>query len=116
MKKILLTITLIISINNSYCVNAISLNKGETAPFSGALVKPERLDSLVKAEKKNIVLKDLGLVKDELIEYHKDSAKKYRKKLAEEKFNSFWTNTGYFLLGIILGSVAVKTSEKIGNI
>lgn len=112
--KILLIFLL--SINLVFAQNAVVLNKGDSAPFKGALVKPERLNSLVKAEKKNIVLQDLRLTQDELIEYHKDTARKYRTRLAEEKFNSFWTNTGYFVLGVIITGFAFKAADKIGDI
>lgn len=116
MRKILLMIMLTTLISNSFAQNAVVLNKGDIAPFTGALVKSEKLDDLVKAERKNIVLEDLRLTQDELIEYHKDTARKYRTRLAEEKFNSFWTNTGYFVLGVIITGFAFKAADKIGDI
>ena len=109
-------IMLITSINNSFAQNAVTLNKGDTAPFKGALVAPERLDKLVKAEKSNIVLKDLRITQDEIIEYHKDQSRRYRKRLSEAKFDSFISNTGYFLLGVVLTGFAFKLSGKIGDI
>lgn len=116
MKIILLMIMSITLISNSFAQNAIVLNKGDTAPFKGALVKSERLNTLVKAEKKNIVLEDLRITQDELIEYHKDNARLYRKRLAEAKFDSFWTNTGYFVLGVVLTGFAFKVNQKIGDL
>lgn len=108
-------IMLITLISNSFAQNAIVLDKGQTAPFKGALIKPERLDTLVKAERKSIVLEDLRITQDELIDYHKDTARKYRTRLAEEKFNSFWTNTGFFVLGVVLTGFAFKAADKIGD-
>lgn len=112
--KILLIFLL--SINLVFAQNAVKLNKGDTANFDGILVKQERLDKLVKAEKKNIVLEDLRITQDELIDYHRDSARLYRKRLAEAKFNSFWTNTGYFVLGVVLTGLTFKINQKIGDL
>jgi hypothetical protein len=112
--KILLI--LLLSINLCFAQNAVKLNKASLAPFTGILVKKERLDTLVKAEKKNLVLEDLRLTQDELIDYHKNSARVYRKRLAEAKFNSFWANTGYFVLGVVLTGFAFKVNQKIGDL
>lgn len=106
----------LITINSAFAQNAVTLNKGDIAPFKGALVAPERLDKLVKAEKSNIVLKDLRITQDEIIEYHKDQSRRYRKRLSEAKFDAFMTNTGYFVLGVILTGFAFKLSGKIGDI
>ena len=112
MKLILLLIFLT---NAAFAQNAAILNEGDNAPFSGILVKEERLETLVKAEKSNIVLRDLRATQDELIEYHKDTSRLYRKRLAEAKWDGFWSNTGYFVLGIVLTSVAFKVNSKIGE-
>lgn len=111
--KILILILLLTNV--AFAQNASTLNKGDTAPFSGILVKKERLETLVKAEKSNIVLRDLRVTQDELIEYHKDTARLYRKRLAEAQWSGFWANTGYFVLGIVLTSVAFKVNSKIGE-
>ena len=118
MKRTLLMITLIISItiNSVFAQNAVKLDKGEKAPFSGALVVEETLDELVKAKKSNIVLKDLRITQDEIIEYHKDQARTYRKKLSQAKWDGFWSNTGYFILGVVLTGFAFKVNQKIGDI
>jgi hypothetical protein len=116
MKIILLMIILITSINSAFAQNAVKLNKGEVAPFTGALVKEERLDKLVKAEKSNIVLKDLRIAQDELIEYHKTDARKQREKLSDAKFEAFWTNAGYFVLGAVLTGLTFKLNQKIGDL
>ena len=106
-------IILIISSSGPAFSQVTRLEKGQVAPYTGALIGPERLDKLVKAEKKVIVLQDLRLTQDELIEYHRDSSRRYRKELSEQKFNSFLTNTGYFVLGVFITGFAFKSAEKI---
>jgi len=112
MKLVLIFILIASSV---FAQDAAVLNEGDIAPFSGILVKQERLETLVKAEKSNIVLRDLRATQDELIEYHKDTSRLYRKRLAEAKWDGFWSNTGYFVLGIVLTSVAFKVNSKIGE-
>lgn len=110
--KILILI-LILFTSSAFAQNAVLLEKDQKAPFSGTLVKNERLDRLIKAEKKNIVLSDLRIAQDELIEYHKADAKRQRKRLSEAKFEAFWTNAGYFLLGCVLTSVSFKIAQEV---
>jgi hypothetical protein len=102
---------LIISIN-SFAQNAVLLEKNQSAPFSGTLVTNKRIDKLIKAEKRELVLRDLGLAKDELIDYHKKDAQTQRKKLREAKFDSFVSNTGYFILGCILTSISFRIAQE----
>lgn len=99
--------------SNVFAQNAVKLNKGDTAPFTGALVKKERLEKLVKAEKSNLTLKDLSIHKDELIEFHKMDAKLQRQKLSEAKFDSNLKSIGMFVLGVVITGFAYKTVEKI---
>lgn len=112
MKKILvLTISVIISIN-SYSQSVI-LEEGQTAPYKGILLTPERAEKAMKAERRELVLRDLGVAKDDLIKYHRKDAETQRKRLREAKFNSFFTNTGYFILGCILTSLSFKIAQEV---
>jgi len=112
MRYLLITLLLI---NSAFAQNATKLNEGETAPFSGILVKSERLDKLVKEERSNIVLRDLGIAKDELIEFHKQDARTQRNKLSKAEFKSFWVSSGYFLVGVLVTGFAFKVNQKIGD-
>ena len=117
MKNTVLLILLTILISNSvFAQNATALNKGDTAPFKGILLTEERAEKAVKAERSNIVLKDLRIAQDELIDYHKKDAKKQREKLSDAKFDSFMNTLGAFLLGTIMASVAFKLQGKVGDI
>ena len=111
MKSIVLTILTIISIN-SFAQSTI-VKKGEVVPYTGILLTQERAEKAMKAEKRELVLRDLGLAKDELIEYHKKDAQTQRKKLREAKFDSFVSNVGYFLVGCILTSVSFKIAQEV---
>ena len=113
LRNILLFILLI---NSAFAQNSVTLKKGQVAQFDGHLVKKERLEKLVKAEKSNVVLKDLGVAQDELIEYHKHDARVQRRKLSEAKFGAYMTNIGAFVVGVLVTSFAFKVNQKIGEI
>lgn len=110
MKTLILTILFTFQV---LAQNSVTIKKGEVADFDGHLVKKERLVELIKAEKKNIVLKDLAYTQEEITEYHKDQAREYRKKLRREEFRSFWVGVGYFTLGVLVTGFAFKMSNKI---
>lgn len=113
MKKIVLMMFLITSITSSF---AGTLQKGEAAPFTGILLTKERAEKAMKAEKSNIVLRDLGIAQEELTEYHRVAARTARTELSKAQFSGFWANTGYFALGVILTGFAFKVNQKIGDI
>ena len=115
MKNLVMMIFLITSINNSFA-DSIKLEKGNEAPFTGFLIEKDRVEELVKAEKQNIVLKDLRITQDEIIEYHKQDARVQRRKLSEAKFDTFLANAGYFVLGAVLTGLTFKLNQKIGDI
>jgi hypothetical protein len=112
--KELIVIIILIS-NSAFAQNAVTLNKGDITPFSGILVKSERLDKLVKAEQSNVVLSDLRISQDELIDFHKQDARTQRNKLSKAEFKGFLANTGYFVLGVIITGFAFKVNQKIGD-
>ena len=113
--RILMMIMLLLS-NTVFAQNSTVLYEGDTAPYDGLLLTHERAEKAVKAEKANIVLKDLRISHMELISYHKSDAKLSRKRLSEAKFDSFLANMGYFVLGVVLTGFAFKVNQKIGDI
>lgn len=102
-------------ISNSFAQNAVYIDQGKPAPYDGVLLTVDRAEEALKAEKSIIVLKDLGIAKDELILYYKQDARVQRRKLSEARFKGFWANTMYFGLGVILTGFAFKVNEKIGD-
>lgn len=108
-----LFIIFLLTFNLCYAENSVIIKKGEEASFDGYLVKKGRVEELIKAEKKSLTLEKLRIVQDDMIEYYKEDAKNSRKKLTEAKWNGFWENTGYFLIGCIITSVAFKVNQEI---
>ncbi len=113
--KTLILIMLLLS-NTVFAQNSTVLNEGDIAPYKGVLLTPERAEKAVKAEKANIVLKDLRVAHMELIRYHKDDAKLSRKRLSEAEFDSNLKSIGMFVLGVVLTGFAFKVNQKIGEI
>jgi hypothetical protein len=105
---------LIISITSN-AQDIVPLNKGEVAPFTGALVPPDRLNDMRKTDeelritKKQIVqYKDLQIVNAQRMEYYKGTVKDYQEELSEERTKSTIKSAGYFLLGALLTGLATK--------
>ena len=116
MKNLILMMLLTGLIGNSFAQNAVKLNKDEVAPFTGVLVTEEKIKELDKAQRQNVVLRDIGLTKDQLIDYHKRDAKRQREKLSEAEFDAFLEKTGYFVLGTVLAAIAFKINDKVGDL
>jgi len=114
MKNFLIMILLIIS-TTSNAQDAVLIEKDSPAPFSGVLLTKERAEKAVKAEKSNLLLKDLSLHKDSLIKYYKEDASLQRKRLSSEKFKNNIYNVGYFLLGVVITSYAFKIQQEISK-
>lgn len=108
MKKIL--ISLLIISNLSFAQNAVILNKGEAAPFKGALVKEETLDSLVKSDKKVIKLEQLRLTQEQMTNYYKKEAEMSREQAHIERTRSDLKSIGSFILGCVLTGLAAKVA------
>jgi len=108
----LLLITSIIS-TSSFAQTATLLEQGEPAPFTGTLVTNERVDKLIKAEKKVIVLEDLRITQEQLIEFHKDQARVTRRKLTEAKYDSYMNVLGAFFIGVLATSVAIRVNKEV---
>jgi len=111
MKKMISILLLITSIS-SQANDAIKLNKGDKAPFTGALVKEERLNKLVKAEKKVLILNDISATKDDLIELYKKDANNQRLKLSAAKFDSNLKSIGMFVLGVVITGYTMRAIEN----
>lgn len=116
MKKLISILCWIVLINSSFAQNTVKIKKGEVAIFDGVLITEEKLIELDKAQRSNIALKDIGISKDEIIEFHKADARTQRNKLSRAEFRGFWTNTGYFLVGVLITGFTFKINQKIGDL
>ena len=110
-----LLLIFILSINLTYAQDAVSIKKGEIAQFDGILLTKERAEEAMKAEKSNIVLKDLRIAQEELTEYYRQDARIQRRKLSEAQFSGFMSNTLYFVVGVLVTGFAFKVNQKIGE-
>lgn len=115
MKKLILTILLTVSIS-SFSQEAVRVEKGDSAPFTGILVTDSKITELDKAQRKSIVLEDLRIRQEELIDYYRTDARVQRNKLTSAKFDSNLKAIGYFVLGSLMTAFAFKVAEKTGDI
>jgi len=111
-----LILILLLLINSTFAQDSVTLKKGQVTPFDGHLVKKERLEKLVKAEKKLLVLSDLRIHQDSLIKYHKDDALLQRRKLSEAKFDSYINGLGMLVLGVLVTAFTFKVNQKVGDL
>lgn len=103
-------IILILTTSFSNAQTSTLLTKGTPAPFSGTLIRNERVNELVKAEKRNILLEELSIKQDQRVEIYRTEASRLETQLARAQFKSFWTNVGFFALGVVVTGVAAKAA------
>lgn len=113
---ILIPLLIILTMANVTAQDALFVDKGEAAPFSGILLTKERAEKAIKAEKKVIVLEDLRLTEKQLKEHYKDVAKKERSKRLRSELSNNIKNIGYFVLGTIVAAFSFKVVQKVGDI
>jgi len=111
MIKFVLLLTLMI--NSAFCQNIVELSKGDLAPFSGALVNPSQMKEfrLINEQKKSletqkITLEDLNEVNQNRINFYKEETENYRNLVKKERSKRAWSNTGFFVLGVLATSLA----------
>lgn len=113
MKKCLMMILILTSISNSFAQNSLTLNEGDIAPFSGILVKSEKLQELIKSDKQKPLLEAKFELQNELIDYHKGNAKEARSELSKSELKGNMKLIGGFLLGVIVTGFAFKVNQDI---
>jgi lysyl-tRNA synthetase class II len=111
-----LLLVLIFLVNTAFAQDAALLDKGDSAPFKGVLLTTERATEAMKAEKANLVLKDLQVAQEELTEYHRDSARKARNELTKTQVRGYMNVIGAFVLGVLVTGFAAKMNNKIQEI
>lgn len=102
---------------NCFAQDIVELNKGDAAPFRGALVSPEQMQEFrqINEDKKrvdlqNIKLKDLADVNEQRIDFYKSEVKNVQNQFARERTKHFFEKIGYFALGVVVTSVAAKAA------
>ena len=111
--KIILILTLLI---NTAFAQSITIQKGETAPFSGHLITKDIAEEAAKNKLKVIELKDLQVSQEALTDFHKDNAKEARKELTKTQIDTFLYVTGAFVLGVLVTGFAAKMNQEINEL
>ena len=115
MNKILAIFLTLLFCTSTFAQSTI-LQKGQIAPYTGILLTEERAEKAVKAEKSNIVLRDLGMAQEELTEYHRDAARVARTELTKSQVKGYIHVIGAFILGVVVTGFAAKMNNKIQEI
>lgn len=116
---IIMWVVFIFSINpsRSRAEDMVVIKEGDTAPMDGILVSSERMKQfrqtnedykLLKLE--NLKLKDLSEINDQRIVLYKDHVKQVTDDLSRSERRRFWTNVGYFALGVVVTGFAAKVA------
>lgn len=117
MNKVLTICIVIIFSFSSFAGQLTKLQKGDKAPYDGILADSKQMKNFRKIEEerkllelKNIKLSELGKIKDNKIDLYQKDLSNTHKEFAKYKTKTFFTNTGYFVLGVILTGFAAKAA------
>ena len=89
---------------------AIRLDKGQVAPFSGNLIKTEKLEQFYKSHKKlPLVEANLSLERHR-IELYRVRLRKTESELTRTKTKGYLATLAGFALGVVLTGVAAKAA------
>jgi hypothetical protein len=111
-----LLLILIFLVNTAFAQDAIIIQEGEVAEFTGILMSRERATEALRAEKANLVLKDLQVAQEELTEYHRQAARAARTELTKSQVKGYMHVIGAFILGVVVTGFAAKMNNKIQEI
>lgn len=116
-KTIVWIITSITLTTTSFSQDVVKLNKGDQAPFTGALMSESKTNELRKNDeqrkllvKENLTLKDLRLLDAEKLDIYKNRLNTTEKELNKASTRRFFSNIGYFVLGVVITGVAAKAA------
>ena len=97
----------------------VVLKKGQPAPFDGIISDAKQMKEFrqLKENNKNLKkvklkLEDLAYVRDRKIKFFEQESDQYRTSLRRTQFRSFWSNIGYFTLGVIVSGLASKAAME----
>lgn len=121
---ILLIILFIISTiafsNSSHSEDIVPLEKGEKAPFAGALVSADKFDLLRQIDEKNrllekkiLTLQDLNVIMADRVDLNKKLAEEYKIDYTKSEAKRSITNIGHFLLGVAITALSFKLAQEI---
>lgn len=104
---------------NANGADIVKLEEGDKAPFTGALVSPDRLNEFRQLdetnrllEKKILTMRDLGVVMESRVDLNKKLAEEYKIEYTKSEAKRSLTNLGHFLLGVAITTVAFKIAQE----
>lgn len=109
MRTMMLILLLMLSTTTS-AQDAIRLDKGQTAPFSGNLIKTKKLEQFYKSHKKLPLVEANLSLERERIELYRVRLRKTESELTKSKIKGNVKTLAGFLLGVVITSVAAKAA------
>ena len=107
---IMLILSLTILINISNAQDVIRLDQGQSAPFSGNLIKTERLEEFYKSHKKLPLVEENFELEKQRNSLYKERFQDTERELTKAKFKGYIGTIGGFVLGVIITGVAAKAA------
>ena len=109
-RSIMLILSLMILIRTSSAQEVIRLDQGQVAPFSGNLIKTEKLEEFYKSHKKIPLLEENYELEKQRTSLYRDRIRDTEKELSKAKFKGYLGAVGGFVLGVVITGVAAKAA------
>jgi len=102
--------------------NVQRISEGTAAPCSGWIVKDEQMQTFARTSDQLELEKQTTKLNEQLLRLNQDEIEFYKKRatVATDKLENadkarFWSNLGYFMLGVALTGVAAKTAIEVSK-
>jgi hypothetical protein len=96
---------------------SVVLPKGKEAPFDGVLSDADQMKEYRKVSEENkllglenLKLKDLAVTQDQRISLYQEELKVVKDDYKSLERKTFWSNLGYFALGVLVTGFAAKVA------
>ena len=106
----LLSILLLLISSSCFGQDVIRLDKDQVAPFSGNLIKVERLAEFYKSHKTLPLVEANLSLERQRIELYRDRLRKTESELTRAKTKAYLGTAGGFLLGVLITGFAAKAA------
>ena len=97
--------------------NVQRINTGTSSPCTGWIISDDQMQSFAKdsehlelSQRINKVNEQLIKLSETEIDYYKSMSKARAKDLEKAETRRFWSNVGFFALGVVLTGVAAKAA------
>ena len=106
----LMSLLMLLITTNSFAQDAIALNKGDIVPFSGNLIKTEKLQEFFKSHQKLPLVEAKLELEAQRNSLYKDRLRDTEKQLSRANLKGNLGTIGGFILGVVITSVAAKAA------